>query len=60
VQLATISAEILEISGERLPFKVVFKQDGEVIADRQVASYEGGRRLIEALLPLLQKHEGRD
>lgn len=55
--MATISAEILELSGERLPFKVVFKQDGEVIADRQVASYESGRRLIEALLPLLQKHQ---
>lgn len=55
--MTTISAEILELSGERLPFKVVFKQDGEVIADRQVASYESGRRLIDALLPLLRKHE---
>ena len=58
--MATISAEILELSGERLPFKVVFKQDGEIIADRQVASYEGGCRLIETLLPLLQKHVDQD
>ena len=55
--VARISAEIVEHSGERQPFRVVFKKDGEVIADREVASYEGGRRLIEALLPLFKKHE---
>lgn len=55
--MARISAEIVELSGKRQPFSVLFKKDGEVIADREVASYEGGRRLIETLLPLLQKHE---
>lgn len=51
------NAEIVETAGERLPFKVVFSKDGEVIAERPVATYEGGRRLIENVLPLLQKHE---
>ncbi len=55
--MATTSAEIVEIQGERLPFKVVFSKDGQVIAERPVASYEGGRRLIENLLPILRKHE---
>ena len=51
------NAEIVETAGERLPFKVVFSKDGEVIAERPVATYVGGRRLIENVLPLLQKHE---
>lgn len=50
-------AEIVETHGERLPLKVVFSKDGIVIAERPVGSYEGGRRLIARLLPLLQKHE---
>lgn len=51
------NAEIVETEGERLPFKVVFSKDGQVIAERPVATHEGGRRLIENVLPLLQKHE---
>lgn len=51
------NAEIVETAGESLPFKVVFSKDGEVIAERPVATYDGGRRLIENVLPLLQKHE---
>lgn len=55
--MAETSAEIVETKGERFPFKVVFSKDGRVIAERPVASYEGGRRLIASLLPLLQKHQ---
>lgn len=51
------SAEIIEVLGERLPFKVVFKRGGEIIAERPVASRDGGARLIGALLPLLRKYE---
>jgi hypothetical protein len=52
------SAEIVEArKGERLPYKVVFSKDGRVIAERPVASREGGRKLIANLLPLLQKHD---
>lgn len=52
------SAQIVEVRGERLPLKVVFSKEGKVIAERPVASYEGGRRLIADVLPLLQMHEG--
>lgn len=55
--MTATSAEIIETRGERLPFKVVFSKDGNVIAERPVGSYEGGRRLISDLLPLLQKHD---
>ena len=55
--MSATNAKIVETAGERLPFKVVFSEDGEVIAERPVATYEGGRRLIENVLPLLQKHE---
>lgn len=58
--MALTTAEIVKTSGERLPFRVVFSRDGEVIAERPVASYEGGRRLIDTLLPLLRKHEEAD
>lgn len=50
-------AQIVKTAGERLPFRVVFSKEGEVIAERPVATYEGGRRLIDEVLPLLQKHE---
>jgi hypothetical protein len=49
------NAEIVQVEGERLPFKVVFSRDGKVIAERPVASRDGGRRLIDQLLP--RKHE---
>lgn len=55
--MAATEAEIIETQGQRLPFKVVFTENGTVIAERPVGSYEGGRRLIATLLPLLQKHE---
>ncbi len=55
--MAETSAEIVETKGERFPFKVVFSKDDQVIAEHPVASYEGGRRLIANLLPLLQKHQ---
>lgn len=51
------SAKIVETKGERMPFKVVFAKNGNVIAERPVVSLEGGRKLIENLLPLLQKHD---
>lgn len=53
------SAEIVENRGTRLPFKVIFWRDGEVVAERPVASSEGGQRLINQLLPLLQRYEDR-
>ncbi|HEV2595217.1 MAG TPA: hypothetical protein VGU01_08480 [Sphingomicrobium sp.] len=55
--MPTTRAEIVETKGERTPFKVVFSKDGDVIAQHSVASREGGRRLIEDLLPLLQKYD---
>lgn len=55
--MAATSAEIIETKGERLPFKVVFSKDDKIIAERPVGSYDGGRRLIADLLPLLQKHD---
>lgn len=55
--MAKTSAEITENDGARLPLKVVFSKDGQVIAERSVASEEGGRRLIAELLPLLQKYD---
>ena len=51
------TAEIVETPAERLPFKVIFSRDGKVIAERPVASREGGRKLIDNLLPLLRKDE---
>ena len=50
-------AEIVKSEDRMLPFKVVFTKDGETVAERPVATHAGGRRLIESLLPLLQKHE---
>lgn len=55
--VANMSAEIVETKGERTPFKVVFSKGGEVIAQHSVVSREGARRLIEDLLPLLQKYD---
>lgn len=55
--MATTTAQIVETRGERLPFKVVFSRDGKVIAERPVGSQEGGRKLIDNLLPLLRKDE---
>ena len=55
--MAITTAEIVETPVERLPFKVVFRKDGKVIAERPVGSLEGGRKLIDALLPLLRKDE---
>jgi hypothetical protein len=55
--VATTSAEIVEIQGERTPFKVVFSKGGQVIAQHSVVSREGARRLITDLLPLLQKYD---
>lgn len=51
------TAKIVATPGERMPFKVLFAKNGAIIAERPVASLEGGRRLIEDLLPLLQKHD---
>lgn len=55
--MAATSAEIVETKGERLPFKVVFSKGGKILAERPVGSFDGGRRLIADLLPLLQKHD---
>lgn len=55
--MSRTSAQIVENKDGRLPFKVVFSKNGEVIAERPVASEDGGRRLIAELLPLLQRHE---
>jgi len=55
--VALTTAEIVKAPGERLPFKVIFSRDGKVIAERPVGSLEGGRRLIDNLLPLLRKGE---
>lgn len=55
--MPSTSAEIVEAPGERLPFKVVFRRGDKVIDERPVGSYESGRRLIDYVLPVLQKHE---
>jgi hypothetical protein len=55
--VAITTAEIVETPAERLPFKVIFSKDGKVIAERPVGSHEGGRKLIDTLLPLLRKDE---
>jgi hypothetical protein len=55
--VALTTAEIVRTPGERLPFKVVFARAGKVIAERPVGSYQGGRKLIDNLLPLLRKHD---
>lgn len=55
--MAITTAEIVETPAERLPFKVIFSRDGKVIAERPVGSQEGGRKLIDNLLPLLRKDE---
>lgn len=51
------TAEIVKTPGEQMPFKVVFSRNGQIVAERPVASSDGGRQLIDTLLPLLQKHE---
>jgi hypothetical protein len=56
-EVATTTAEIVKTPAERLPFKVIFSKDGKVIAERPVGSYDGGRKLIDNLLPLLRKGE---
>ena len=55
--MPTTSAEIIQVEGQRLPFKVVFARNGKLIAEHPVASRDGGRRLVAYLLPLLQKYE---
>ena len=55
--MALTTAELVETPTERLPFKVIFSRDGKVIAERPVGSHEGGRKLIDNLLPLLRKDE---
>lgn len=56
-RVAITTAEIVDTPSERLPLKVVFSRDGKVIAERPVGSHEGGRKLIDALLPLLREDE---
>jgi hypothetical protein len=55
--VALTTAEIVRTPRERLPFKVIFSRDGKVVAERPFGSYQGGRKLIDNLLPLLRKHE---
>lgn len=55
--LGQTTAEIIETPRERLPFKVVFSSDGEVIAERPVTSMLAGSELIYVLLPLFRKHD---
>ena len=55
--MALTTAEIVKTPRERLPFKVIFSRNGRVIAERPVGSNEGGRKLIDSLLPLLRKDE---
>ena len=55
--MALTTAEIVKTPRELLPFKVIFSRDGKVIAERPVGSHEGGRKLIDTLLPLLSKDE---
>ncbi len=54
------TAKIVATPGERMAFKVLFFKDGQVIAERPVVSLAGGQKLIETLLPLLQKHDGNE
>jgi hypothetical protein len=51
------TAEIVKTPAERLPYKVIFSRNGKVVAERPVGSHEGGRKLIDNLLPLLRKDE---
>lgn len=55
--MATTTAQIIETPDEPLPCKVVFSKDGEVLAERAVTSHLAARELIDALLPLLRKHD---
>jgi hypothetical protein len=55
--MAMTNAQILETPDDPLPFKVVFSQDGETVAERAVTSELAGQELIANLLPLLRKHD---
>jgi hypothetical protein len=55
--MATTTAQIIETPDEPLPFKVVFSKDGQILAERPVTSQLSARELIDALLPLLRKHD---
>ena len=55
--MATTTAQIIETPDEPLPFKVVFSKDGQIVAERPVTSQLSARELIDALLPLLRKHD---
>jgi len=57
--MATTTAQIIETPDEPLPFKVVFSKDGQILAERSVTSQLSARELIDALLPLLRKHDER-
>jgi hypothetical protein len=56
--MAFVTGDVVSVSGEELPFKVVFKQGDTVLAEWLVESQEDGQsQIVETLKGLVEDEE---
>ena len=59
--MAFVTGDVVPVSGEELPFKVIFKQGEEVLAEWLVESEEDGQlQIVETLKGLVDEEEFED
>lgn len=60
--MAFVTADVVPVSGDELPFKVIFKQGDSVLAEWLVESQEDGEsQIVETLKSLMDdEEEGED
>jgi hypothetical protein len=61
VFMAFVTGDVVAVSGEELPFKVVFKQGDTVLAEWLVQSKEEGEEeIVETLKSLMDDEDDKD
>ena len=59
--MAFVTGDVVAVSGEELPFKVIFKQGETVLAEWRVESKEDGEgQIVETLKSLVDDDEFED
>ena len=59
--MAFVTGDVVPVSGEELPFKVVFKQGETILAEWLVESKEDGEgRIVETLKSLVEDDDFED
>lgn len=60
--MAFVTADVVPVSGDELPFKVIFKQGDSVLAEWLVETQEDGEsQIVETLKSLMDdEEEGED